>query len=103
MTVATSYPGVYIQEFTPAPPIQGVGTSTAAFLGPTKIGPIDQPTLVTSFDQFKQLFGDAPVPGFYLWYAVQGFFIGKPLPIGQYGALVGRTGGDKMEPARKTG
>jgi len=35
--------------------------------------------------------------------AVQGYFIGKPLPIGQYAALVGRTGGNTMEPARKTG
>jgi diguanylate cyclase (GGDEF)-like protein/PAS domain S-box-containing protein len=35
--------------------------------------------------------------------AVQGYFIGKPLPIGQYAALVGRAGGNTMEPARKTG
>ena len=35
--------------------------------------------------------------------AVQGFLIGKPLPIGQYAALVGRSGGDAMEPVRKTG
>jgi diguanylate cyclase (GGDEF)-like protein/PAS domain S-box-containing protein len=35
--------------------------------------------------------------------AVQGFFIGKPLPIGQYAALVGRPFGNTMEPARKTG
>jgi diguanylate cyclase (GGDEF)-like protein/PAS domain S-box-containing protein len=35
--------------------------------------------------------------------AVQGYFIGKPLPIGQYAALVGRGGGNAMEPARKTG
>src|ERR1700737_2652457 len=35
--------------------------------------------------------------------AVQGFYIGKPLPIGQYAALVGRTGGNAMEPARMTG
>ncbi|WP_029581814.1 EAL domain-containing protein [Bradyrhizobium sp. URHD0069] len=34
--------------------------------------------------------------------AVQGYLIGKPLPIGQYAALVGR-GGNTMEPARKTG
>jgi diguanylate cyclase (GGDEF)-like protein/PAS domain S-box-containing protein len=33
--------------------------------------------------------------------AVQGYFIGKPAPIGQYFALVGRT--DTMEPARKIG
>ncbi len=35
--------------------------------------------------------------------AVQGYFLGKPLPIGQYAALVGRNGGTTMEPARKTG
>lgn len=35
--------------------------------------------------------------------AVQGYFLGKPLPIGQYAALVGRNPGDTMEPARKTG
>jgi diguanylate cyclase (GGDEF)-like protein/PAS domain S-box-containing protein len=35
--------------------------------------------------------------------AVQGYFIGKPLPIGQYAALVGRAGGNAMEPERKTG
>jgi diguanylate cyclase (GGDEF)-like protein/PAS domain S-box-containing protein len=35
--------------------------------------------------------------------AVQGYFLGKPAPIGQYGALVGRPGGDTMEPARKVG
>jgi hypothetical protein len=34
---------------------------------------------------------------------VQGYFIGKPAPIGQYAALVGRVGGNVMEPARKTG
>src|SRR3954453_21267937 len=32
--------------------------------------------------------------------AVQGYFIGKPAPIGQYSALVGRA--DEMDPARKT-
>jgi EAL domain-containing protein (putative c-di-GMP-specific phosphodiesterase class I) len=35
--------------------------------------------------------------------AVQGYFIGKPLPIGQYAALVGRSVTDTLEPARKTG
>jgi diguanylate cyclase (GGDEF)-like protein/PAS domain S-box-containing protein len=35
--------------------------------------------------------------------AVQGYFIGKPLPIGQYAALVGRGAGNAMEPTRKTG
>jgi diguanylate cyclase (GGDEF)-like protein/PAS domain S-box-containing protein len=36
--------------------------------------------------------------------AVQGYFIGKPLPIDQYGALVGRAAtGDAAEPVRKSG
>ena len=35
--------------------------------------------------------------------AVQGYLIGKPLPIGQYAALVGRANSNVMEPARKTG
>jgi len=35
--------------------------------------------------------------------AVQGYFIGKPLPIEQYDTLVGRASGDAPEPVRKTG
>jgi len=35
--------------------------------------------------------------------AVQGYFIGKPHPIDQYDALVGRPVGTTLEPARKTG
>jgi diguanylate cyclase (GGDEF)-like protein/PAS domain S-box-containing protein len=35
--------------------------------------------------------------------AVQGYFIGKPLPIRQYSAVVGRSIGDAIEPARKIG
>lgn len=70
----TTYPGVYIEEFTPGAPIQGVGTSTAALLGPSASGPLNEPTLLTSWDAFRQTFGDKPLPGFYLWYAVRGFF-----------------------------
>jgi phage tail sheath protein FI len=70
----TTYPGVYIEKFTPGAPIQGVGTSTAAFLGPASAGPLNEPTKITSWDLFKSTFGDLPVDGFYLWYAVRGFF-----------------------------
>jgi phage tail sheath protein FI len=73
MAVPT-YPGVYIEEFTPGAPIQGVGTSTPAFLGPTSSGPLNVPTMITSWDLFKVTFGDLPVDGFYLWYGVRGFF-----------------------------
>ena len=74
MAVQVSYPGVYIDEITPAAPIEGVGTSTAAFVGPSAQGEINEPVKVTSFDQFRQEFGEQPLPGFFLWYAVRGFF-----------------------------
>ncbi len=74
MAVQVSYPGVYIEEFAPAPPIQGVGTSTAAFIGVAADGDLDSPVKLTSWDQFRAQFGALPVPGFYLWYAVRGFF-----------------------------
>jgi diguanylate cyclase (GGDEF)-like protein/PAS domain S-box-containing protein len=35
--------------------------------------------------------------------AVQGYLIGKPLPIVQYASIVGRSGSNVMEPVRKTG
>jgi EAL domain-containing protein (putative c-di-GMP-specific phosphodiesterase class I) len=34
---------------------------------------------------------------------VQGYLIGKPFPIAQYAALVGRNDGGAAEPTRKTG
>jgi diguanylate cyclase (GGDEF)-like protein/PAS domain S-box-containing protein len=34
---------------------------------------------------------------------VQGYFLGKPLPIGQYDAVVGRATAEAIEPARKIG
>ncbi|MBA4034083.1 MAG: hypothetical protein C0480_05690, partial [Bradyrhizobium sp.] len=33
--------------------------------------------------------------------AVQGYFLGKPLPIGQYAALVGRSAANNVEAARQ--
>jgi phage tail sheath protein FI len=68
-----NYPGVYIQEFTPGAPIQGVGTSTAAILAPAAAGPLMVPTKVTSFDAFAKQFG-GPMGGFFGWYAARGFF-----------------------------
>lgn len=74
MAVQVSYPGVYIDEFAPGAPIQGVGTATAAFIGPCVSGDLDTPTKITSWDRFRAVFGSLPLPGFYLWYAVRGFF-----------------------------
>lgn len=74
MAVQVSYPGVYIDEFTPGAPIQGVATNIAALVGVAARGPLDRPTRVTSWEQFQRVFGEEPVPGFYLWYAARGFF-----------------------------
>ena len=74
MAVQVSYPGVYIEEFTPGAPIQGVGTSTGCFIGVAARGPIAEPVKLTSFAGFAQTFGSLPVQGAYLWYAVRGFF-----------------------------
>jgi hypothetical protein len=75
MATQVDYPGVYIEEFTPGAPIEGVGTSTVAFLGPASDGPISIPTKITSWDAFLASYGNKPrnVKD-YLWYAVRGFF-----------------------------
>ena len=78
------HPGVYVQEVPPAVrPIEGVSTSTAAFIGVTDKGPVPgtilpsgrpaQPVLVTSFTQYTRTFGSFRTDSF-LTYAVQGFF-----------------------------
>lgn len=74
MAVQTSYPGVYIDEFAPGAPIQGVGTSTAAFIVVAARGDINEPFRLTSWDQFRARYGEQPVAGFPGWYAVRGFF-----------------------------
>jgi hypothetical protein len=86
MAIQVTYPGVYIDEFAPASPIQGAGTSTAAFLGLNPYGPPNTPTLLTNWDAYLKVF-TAPVPpppapqeavppddDDYLYYAVRGFF-----------------------------
>src|SRR5579863_6146097 len=79
-------PGVYVEEvsFT-APSIEGVGTSTAGFAGPTLTGPVNQvPELLTSFGDFQNIYGGygnlaitvggvSPLTN-YLALSVQGFF-----------------------------
>jgi hypothetical protein len=78
------HPGVYVQEVPSAvKPIEGVSTSTAAFVGVADKGPVPgtllptkrpaQPVLVTSFTDFTRQFGGFRTDSF-LTYAVQAFF-----------------------------
>jgi phage tail sheath protein FI len=52
-------PGVYIEETSfRAKTIEGLSTSTAGFVGPTRFGPIrGEPELLTSFSDFERIYG----------------------------------------------
>ena len=67
-------PGVYVEEV-PAgvQSIEGVGTSTGAFVGMAERGELNSPKLITNFTQFVNTFGTF-IPDSYLAYTVFGFF-----------------------------
>ena len=75
-------PGVYVEEFeSGGKPMEGVGTSTAGFVGLAERGPVGGvPVLVTNFSDFKRKFGGY-LSGVefgenrYLAYAVEHFFL----------------------------
>lgn len=94
------HPGVYIEEIERGPrPIEGVPTSTAAFLGEAERGSIT-PFLVTSYKDYVRWFGDIFDDHKFLPYAVSGFFEngGKRVYIcrivGNGAALASATFGD---------
>lgn len=67
-------PGVFIEEIERGPrPIEGVATSTAAFLGETERGPT-RPRLITSFNDYRRHFGGTFAEGKFMPYALNGFF-----------------------------
>jgi phage tail sheath protein FI len=77
-------PPVYVEELTPGPPrITGVDTTTTAFIGPTRAGPVTGvPTLLTSQRAFEQVYGDGQPLAFgdagsvtnFMWHAARAFF-----------------------------
>lgn len=68
------HPGVYIEEIERGPrPIEGVPTSTAAFLGEAERGST-MPRLVTSYKDYVRWFGDVFNATKFLPYATSGFF-----------------------------
>ena len=88
-------PGVYVEEVEAGSrPIEGVGTSVAAFVGMAAKGPFNAPTLVSNWTQFSEAFGDF-LPGSYLAHAVYGYFLNGGsnayiVRIGQDGAADGK-------------
>lgn len=77
-------PGVYPEEVSFRPKsIEGVSTSTAGFVGPTRYGPSKgEPELLTSFGEFQRIYGGLDPLQFadleesqnYMAYAVRAFF-----------------------------
>lgn len=89
-------PGVFIEEIsTRAKPIEGVGTSTAGFVGPTERGP-EYPRLVTSWLEFQRWYGTyLPTTVSYMPYCIQGFF-----DNGGQRCFVGRITPDNVVPSQ---
>lgn len=58
MPVATSYPGVYIEEVSSGVrTITGVATSITSFLGRAARGPVNRAVAITSFAEYERIFG----------------------------------------------
>lgn len=101
------HPGVYIEEVpSGAKPIEGVSTSVAALIGYTTEGPIGEPTLVHSWDDFKSTFGEIHSETDHLGLAAFHFFLngGRDAYVARLaqnaetsalaaGAMPGRAGG----------
>jgi phage tail sheath protein FI len=79
-------PGVFVEEVQSGnKPIEGVSTSTAGIVGVTERGPVNVPQLITSYADFRRLFGGyLPEDEFtdgsqrvhsYLPHAMEGFFL----------------------------
>jgi len=76
-------PGVYVEEVSTGPrPIEGVSTTTAAFVGFAPSGPANQPILITNWTQYVETFGALEsdgtrtphMSGAFLSHAVYGYF-----------------------------
>src|SRR5947207_3069920 len=68
------HPGVYVQEVSSGVrPIEGVSTSTAAFIGPAERGPLDHAFMVTSFTEFETVYGGFMKDGWLAHSALQFF------------------------------
>ncbi|MFJ8944046.1 phage tail sheath subtilisin-like domain-containing protein [Streptomyces sp. NPDC102395] len=94
-------PGVYVEEVASGSrPIEGVGTSVAAFVGLAPTGPLNEPTLVTNWTQYVAAFGDF-TDGYYLAHSVYGFFNngGSAAYVVRVGGSPAGASGDAKSPA----
>src|SRR5512143_1267178 len=76
-------PGAYAEAMpSSSQPIEGVGTSVAAFVGLAPGGPVNTPMRISNWSQFVRIFGDPENPengpfleSAYLAHAVYGYFL----------------------------
>jgi len=66
-------PGIYPREIDFSFYVKQISTSACAMVGVTERGPVNEPTLVTSWEQFLHTFGGYLAAG-YLVYAARAFF-----------------------------
>ncbi|MFI6034141.1 phage tail sheath subtilisin-like domain-containing protein [Streptomyces sp. NPDC051315] len=98
-------PGVYVEEVASGSrPIEGVGTSVAAFVGLAPTGPLNEPTLVTNWTQYVAAFGDF-TDGYYLAHSVYGFFNngGSAAYVVRVGGSPAGAAGDAASPSAVNG
>lgn len=78
-------PGVYVEEVSfRSKSIEGVGTTTTGFVGPTRYGPVNlEPDVITSLGEFERVYGDRQQFLFadvkeklhnFMWHAARAFF-----------------------------
>jgi phage tail sheath protein FI len=100
--VATTYPGVYVQEIpSGVRTITGVATSITAFIGRASRGPVNQAVIINSFGDFETTFG-----GLWLYstlgFAVRDFFLnggGQAVIVRLYHADAGSPQAEPPVPA----
>ncbi|MEO8448322.1 MAG: phage tail sheath C-terminal domain-containing protein [Gemmatimonadota bacterium] len=85
--------------------IEGASTTTAAFIGPARYGPVDlEPEIITSLGEFERIYGDpdplaygGPPMSNYNWHAARAFFAegGKRLYLSRVFRPLGSDESDK--------
>ena len=69
-------PDVYVEELqSGTQPIEGVATSTVAFIGETRRGPVGEPVLVGEFEDFVKTFGDIESKTDVMGLALRAFYL----------------------------
>ncbi len=97
--MAYTAPGVYIEELpSGVHTIAGVATSRTAFVGRARCGPVNEPTLVFSFDEFERRFGGLWVKS-PMSQAVRHFFLNGGSEVLIVRAINGGVAGERAEKA----